>query len=64
MPKTRQERIDEFRHQLYLNASFFKMKTVGSPTMDAKINESVAGVLRPFPHPQAKVRIMFPKEEK
>jgi len=46
----------EFNQQLYLSASFFKMKTTGSPSVDRKINASVK--LQNFPHPEVQRQVI------
>jgi len=53
--------MKEFNQQIYLSASFFKMTTTGSSVVDAKANRSVGG-LRAFPHPNATIQVVPPKE--
>ena len=60
---TRKELAKEFQQQLYLQASFFKMKTLGAAKIDKEANESVQYELnKPFPNPHVKQRFIVPKE--
>lgn len=43
MPKSRKQLQEEFAAELYLQASFFKMKTTGHAKIDVKANEVARG---------------------
>ena len=72
--KTRAELQKEFRQELYISASFFKMKSFSNGTPDKKgevlnpkpledqVNNSVNEYdLKDFPHPEVATQVIPPK---
>lgn len=61
MGKSRREKMTEFNQSIYLAASFFKMKTTGSPVVDTNVNKAV-GHLRLFPHPLVESQVILERD--